>query len=59
MNKLNQLLTLLVLTVLPIIGNLMFLCLFPLLTISCIFSNNDDFNKSIDNFYNTIAKFDK
>ncbi len=57
MEKFKMVLALLAMVILPIIGNLIFLCLFPFLCISLIFSAEKDFYKQIETFKNSIAKF--
>jgi len=59
MNKVCQLFNLFILIVIPIIGNLLFLIIFPLFVLQSIFTDNDDFHEGINKYYDSIAKFDK
>lgn len=57
MEKLNIVLALLAMIILPIIGNILYLCIFPLLCLILLFSDDQDFYKQIKNFKNSIATF--
>ncbi len=50
-------LALLAMVILPIIGNLIYLGIFPFLVINLIFSDEQDFYKSIEQYKKSIATF--
>lgn len=57
MNKIYQVLNLLMLIIIPIIGNLIYLLIFPLYLIQILFSNQEKYYSITETYYNAIAKF--
>lgn len=59
MNRINQLLNLFMLIVIPIIGNFIYLIIFPFFIAASIFADNEEFQSGIEKLYKAIAKFDR
>jgi len=57
MNKIYQVVNLLALIIIPIIGNLIYLAIFPFYLIQILFSNEEDYYSTTETYYNSIAKF--